>query len=319
MMPMLDMPIEKLGQYKGSSICPPNFETYWNEQKRCADELVVKYQLIKKSFNNPYADYYDLYFRGIDGALIYAKYICPSHGKKVPTVIQFHDYKQSSKGWHYLTRYIGIGYAVLAMDCRGQGGKSEDKGGICGSTVCGHLIAGLEDELDQLYYRKVYLDAYLLSKIAFQLPKTSPSEVTTYGVGQGGALAITTAVLNPSVSKCVAQAPFLADFKRVWEMDLDLEAYEGIRYYFRWFDPMHLKEDMVFTKLGYLDVVNFAPYLKSSLLVGTGLMDRICPPSTQYAIVNQAMCPKKHVVFAKFSHELINAFEDEYLKFLTFD
>ena len=67
-MPMLDMPIEKLEQYKGSSICPLNFETYWNEQKRGADELVLNYQLIKKSFNNSCADYYDLYFRGIDGA-----------------------------------------------------------------------------------------------------------------------------------------------------------------------------------------------------------------------------------------------------------
>ncbi len=318
-MPMLDMPIEKLRQYKGSGIYPADFWSYWTRQRKLADELKLEYELIRKPFENPYANYYDLYFKGIDGARIYAKYICPRHTRRVPTVIQFHDYKQGSKGWHHLTRYIGIDYAVLAMDCRGQGGKSEDKGGVRGSTVCGHLTVGLDDELDQMYYRKVYLDAYLLSKIALELPQTSLNQMITYGVGQGGALAMTTAVLNPVISKCIAHAPFLSDFKRVWEMDLDCEAYEGIRYYFRWVDPMHLNEEMVFRRLAYLDIVNFAPFLKSSLLVGTGLMDRVCPPSTQYAVINQANCPKKHVVFAKFGHELINAFEDEYLNFLKFD
>lgn len=68
-------------------------------------------------------------------------------------------------------------------------------------------------------------------------------------------------------------------------------------------------------KLAYLDIVNFVPLLKSSLLVGTGLMNKICPLSTQYAVVNQAICSKKHIVFAKFGHELINQFKDEYLKF----
>lgn len=317
-MPMLDMPIHELEQYKGSSICPEDFEDYWKHQKLLVNQMELEYELIPHPFNNQHAHYYDLYFKGIDGAKIYAKYIYPSHGKKVPTVLQFHDYKEGSKSWHHLTRYIGIDYAVLAMDCRGQGGRSEDIGCVKGSTVCGHLIAGLDDTLDQMYYRKVYLDAYILSKIAMKLASTDLSKMVTCGVGQGGALAIITAALNHHITKCSAQAPFLSDFKRVWDMDLDVEAYEGIRYYFRWFDPMHRRETEVFMKLSYLDVVNFAPLLKHELLIGTGLMDRVCPPSTQYAVINAATCEKKHLIFAKFGHELINRFEDENLKFIRY-
>jgi len=32
---------------------------------------------------------------------------------------------------------------MAAMDCRGQGGSSEDSGGVKGNTLCGHIIRGL--------------------------------------------------------------------------------------------------------------------------------------------------------------------------------
>lgn len=318
-MPMMDMPIQELKCYLGKGNYPSDFIDYWNRQIARLNERDLEYELVKKEFLNECADYYELYFKGIDGARIHAKYICPKNRQNVPLILQFHDYKQSSKSWYHLTRYIGIGYAVLAMDCRGQGGMSEDLGGVLGTTVCGHLMIGIDDELDQMYYRKVYLDAYLLSKIGSQLPQIDTKKIVSYGQGQGGALAIVVAAMNKEINKCVAKDPFLADFKRVWEMDLDSLMYEGLRYYFRWFDPLHEREDEVFSRLGYLDVVHFAKQLNCKFLLGTGLLDSSCPPSTQYAIFNQAMCNKMHLVFAKFDHELCNRFEDEVLRFIQFE
>ncbi|MGL4338691.1 MAG: acetylxylan esterase, partial [Turicibacter sp.] len=260
--------------------------------------------------------YYDLTFKSFDGAKIYAKYIRPNHERKVPTVIQFHDYKESSKSWFHLTRFIGIDYGVVAMDCRGQGGKSEDIGNSLGSTVCGHLIKGIDGTVDDLYYRKVYLDAYLLSKIVAMLDHTDSTNVMTFGIGQGGALALVVAALNPNIKKCSAKDPFLADFYRVWEMDLDQEFYEGIRYYFKWFDPMHEREMEFFNKLSYVDVVHFAPMLTQEVLLATSLLNRICPPSTQFAVYNHINSQKNQVLFAKHGHELNNAFEFENLKFM---
>lgn len=318
-MPMLDMPIQKLNNYLGKGIYPSDFMDYWDQQVRQLNQMPLVYELVKKEFLNKCADYYDLYFTSLDGARIHAKYICPKNAQKAPLILQFHDYKQGSKSWHHLTRYIGIGYAVLAMDCRGQGGMSEDRGGVLGTTVCGHLMMGIDDELDQMYYRKVYLDAYLLSKIAEKLPEIDEKKIISYGQGQGGALAIVVAALNERIPKCVAKDPFLADFKRVWEMDLDTLMYEGLRYYFRWFDPLHKRKDEVFLRLGYFDVVHFAKQLNCKFLLGTGLLDSACPPSTQYAIFNQATCEKVHLVFAKFGHELCNRFEDEFLRFIQFE
>jgi cephalosporin-C deacetylase len=317
-MPALDMPINEMEQYLGSGIKPKDFDEYWDKQIKEVDEMNLEYIITQKEFNNKKAKYYEIIFKGIDGAKIYAKYICPNHDCKVPTVLEFHDYKQASRGWYHLTRYIALDYAVLAMDCRGQGGKSEDLGGAKGSTVCGHLINGIDDEVDKLYYNKIYLDGYILSKIAEEIPNTDKNKMIAFGKGQGGAIALVTSIFNSNIKKCSLQYPFLSDFKRVWDMDLDIEAYEGIRYYFRWFDPLHIREKEIFEKLGYIDAVNFASKLKCELLVGTGLLDNICPPSTQYAIFNNAKCEKRHVVFPKYGHELINFFEDENLKFIKF-
>lgn len=318
-MPMIDMPIKEMETYLGKSIKPIDFDDFWSKEIEKISEDNLKYKLVKKEFKNKQAEYYEIYFNGIDGARIYAKYICPSIDKNVPTVLEFHDYKEASGGWHrLLTRYVAIGYSVVAMDCRGQGGKSQDIGGVNGSTVCGHVINGLDGELQDMYYRKVYLDAYILSKILEKIKKTDISKMITFGKGQGAALALVVAALNKNIKKCSLQYPFLADFKRVWDMDLDINAYEGIRYYFRWFDPMHLKEKEVFKKLSYIDIVNFSSKLSCELLIGTGVLDTICPPSTQFAVFNNANCEKKHLLFHKYEHEINNFFENENLKFMLF-
>lgn len=317
-MPMMDMPIKEMESYLGSGIKPNDFDDYWNTEINNIDVDNLKYKIIRKEFKNNLAEYYEIYFKGIDGAEVYAKYICPSIDKKAPVVLEFHDYKEASKGWHHLSRYIAIGYSVISMDCRGQGGKSHDIGAVKGSTVCGHVINGLDDDLKQMYYRKVYLDAYILSKIVEQLHKTDLGKMITFGKGQGAALALVVAALNKNIKKCSLQYPFLADFKRVWDMDLDINAYEGIRYYFKWFDPMHIREEEIFMKLAYIDIVNFASKLNCELLVGTGLLDTICPPITQYAVFNNVDCKKKHLVFHKYGHEINNFFENENLKFMSF-
>ena len=102
--------------------------------------------------------------------------------------------------------------------------------------------------MDKMYYTRIYLDGYILSKIAEEIPNTDKNKMIAFGKGQGGAIALVVSVFNRNIKKCSLQYPFLSDFKRVWHMDLDIEAYEGIRYYFRWFDPMHINEEKIFEK-----------------------------------------------------------------------
>lgn len=325
-MPRVDLPIEDLETYMGHSCCPDGFHDYWELQKKMVDKLFetknwkqnISFQMTQKVFQNGYAKYYEISFQSIDGASIYAKYVRPNSDQMVPIVLQFHDYEKASRGWFQLTRFPGIGYAVLAMDCRGQGGNSPDLHTTSGPTCAGYVMKGIGDSIDDMYYRLVYMDALILSKIAERLDGIDKEQMITFGEGQGGAIAAVVAALNSNIKRCAVLNPFLCDFKRVVEMNLDENFYEGIRYYFKWRDPLHETENEVFRKLGFIDVQNFAGMIKAEFLMGTGLLDRCCPPSTQYAFYNKVTTNKHHSVFPKFEHESIFIFEQIYLKFFHY-
>ena len=94
-------------------------------------------------------------------------------------------------------------------------------------------------------------------------------------------------------------------------MDLDKGAYEGLRYYFRKFDPTHTREEEIFTKLGYIDIQHMAKRIKADVTMATGLMDTICPPSTQFAMYNKLTCNKNVVIYPDYGHEDIIDIKDK--------
>ena len=70
------------------------------------------------------------------------------------------------------------------------------------------------------------------------------------GASQGGGIGLATCALNPDlINRAAILYPFLTDFRCVWELNADEVAYEGIRYYSRWFDADGSRVDEVFAKL----------------------------------------------------------------------
>ena len=59
-----------------------------------------------------------------------------------PAVLQFHGYGSNSGDWIDKLPYVAQGMTVAVLDCRGQGGLSEDPGGVPGTTQHGHFIRG---------------------------------------------------------------------------------------------------------------------------------------------------------------------------------
>ena len=99
-------------------------------------------------------------------------------------------------------------------------------------------------------------------------------------------------------------------------MDLAKDAYDELRTYFRQFDPLHKREDEIFTKLGYIDLQHLVKRIRGEVLMGTGLMDTICPPSTQFAAYNKIKAPKEMVIYPDYGHEGLPGFGDMTFKFM---
>ena len=93
-------------------------------------------------------------------------------------------------------------------------------------------------------------------------------------------------------------------------MDLDKNAYKELRDYFRHFDPRHEKEEAIFTRLGYIDVQFLAPRIKGEIRMAVGLLDEICPPSSQFAAYNKISSPKDLIIYPDFGHEGLPGLND---------
>ncbi|HHE71051.1 MAG TPA: acetylxylan esterase, partial [Chloroflexi bacterium] len=187
-------------------------------------------------------------------------------------------------------------------------------------TLRGHIIRGLDDALagrpEKLLYRSIFLDTAQLADIVMSMPEVDADRVGATGGSQGGALTVACMSLEPRIKRAAPVFPFLSDYKRVWEMDQDKDAYAELREYFRRFDPTHEREDEIFTALGYIDVQHLAPRTKAEVLWFTGLMDTICPPSTQFAAYNKLTCPKSMVIYPDFGHEGLPGHQDKIFQFL---
>ena len=318
-MPLVDLPLAELYRYSGRNPCPHDIDSYWDSSLAEMNALDPEVTLAPAQFKSPAADCFDLTFTGTGGARIYAKYLRPKGIKKPsPAILQFHGYSGNSGDWLDKQAYVAAGFCVASMDVRGQGGRSEDTGGIQGNTLRGHIIRGLSDpDPKKLLFRDIFLDTALLAKVVSSFDEVDENRIAAMGGSQGGALTIACAALAADTVKiAVPVFPFLCDYQRVWEMDLAENAYEELKSYFRSFDPMHKREQEIFAKLGYIDLQHMAKRIKSRVLMGCGLMDRICPPSTQFAAYNRISSQKEVAIYPDFGHEGLPGFADRAFEFL---
>ena len=272
---LTDIALNKLKTYRGSSPIPADFDAFWDEGVREMKALDADVQLIPSPFQVPGVQCCDLYFTGVGGARVHAKLARPAAPKgKVPAVLIFHGYTLDSGDWMEKVSFAACGVVAAALDCRGQGGLSEDSGRVKGNTLHGHIIRGLDEEDPRkLYYRQVFLDAAQLAQIVMDLPDVDETRVGAYGGSQGGALAMVCAALEPRLNRTAPMFPFLSDYRFVCGMEAIPEPYEELQEYFRSFDPRHEREDEIFTKLGYIDIQNLAPRIKAEVRMYTALLD----------------------------------------------
>jgi cephalosporin-C deacetylase len=317
-MPVVDLPLEELKGYKGRNPRPADHDEYWSRGLAEMAGVDLKVQLVPHEMNAPFAQCFDLYFTGVRGARIHAKYVQPARSAgRHPAVLLFHGYSMSSGDWSDKLKWAARGFSVAALDCRGQGGLSEDAGGVKGTTLRGQIIRGLDDVPDNLLFRHIFLDAAQLARIVMGLPDVDADRVGATGSSQGGGLTLACAALEPRVRRAFPVYPFLCDYQRVWEMDLAARAYEELAWYFRAFDPRHEREAEVFSRLGYIDVQHLAPRIKAQTRMAVGLMDEVCPPSSQFAAYNRMTCDKSLEIYPDFAHENLPGLDDSIWDFMA--
>jgi cephalosporin-C deacetylase len=316
-----DLSFDELQTYQGSNPRPADHDAYWDGALAEMYALDPQVTLVPAQFQAPEAECFHMYFTGVGGARVHAKLLRPKHASEPhPAVLMFHGYSGNAGDWADKLSYVGQGYTVAALDCRGQGGLSEDRSDVVGNTHRGHIIRGLTDALqgrpEKLLFRQIFLDTAQLARIVMDMPDVDASCVGATGGSQGGALTVACVALEPRIQRAAPIFPFLSDYLRVWKMDQAKDAYEELRTYFRLFDPRHEQEAAVFDRLGYVDIQFLAPRIKAEVMWAIGLMDTICPPSSQFAAYNKITAPKSLVIYPDFGHEELPGVGDKVFEFL---
>ena len=316
-MPTFEMPLDQLRVYMGRNPKPADFDAYWTRALRVLTSTDARAELVPHPSPARFAKCFDLWFTGVANARIHAKYVRPRDNGPHPAVLKFHGYSGNSGDWFDMLPWAAQGMAIAYMDVRGQGGLSEDVGGVTGTTLRGQIVRGLSDHPDKLLFSQIFLDTVQLARVVMSFPEVDAARVGATGASQGGGLTLACAALEPRIARAAPVYPFLCDYQRVWEMDLAVEAYEELTEYFKRFDPTHEREEEIFTRLGYIDVQHFADRINARVQMTTSLMDMICPPSTQFAAYNKIKSEKEMVLYPDFGHEDLPGHKDRVFEFLS--
>ncbi|WP_112241886.1 acetylxylan esterase [Kribbella monticola] len=306
-----EMSSEELTAYQGTNPRPDDFDQFWDKALAELDgtdpETVFE---PATDFPLPFARAEHLYFTGTGGYRVHAKVIRPENPTG-PAVLMFHGYGGEQPKWIDLIPYAASGFTIAALDVREQVAFRTPSQQPNSFSLRNHLVEGLDGGPDSLLYKHVFLDTRRLADIIRGLPEVDAARVATTGWSQGGGLSLVAAALTPEIKYTASVFPFLTDYRRAWDLNLGTDPYGEITTWFRKRDPRHLREDEVFTTLGYIDVQHLAPRIQAEVTLYVGLEDETCPPSTQYAAYNKLTSPKELRLYPDFGHDDLPGAMDE--------
>jgi cephalosporin-C deacetylase-like acetyl esterase len=152
------------------------------------------------------------------------------------------------------------------------------------------------DDPDKSYFLRMFLSCSRAVDYLTSRSDWNKSTMLVQGGSQGGFQGIATAALNPKVTALTVFVPgggnltgFLEDQPNGWPGWVYSKAAGAQR-------------DAMIKTAGYYDTNNFAKRIKCPVLVGTGLIDTISRPETQFTMFNNLSSPKRMVLMPADEH-----------------
>lgn len=290
-----------------------DFDLFWETTLQESDETPLQVELIELAYPIEQIKAFELTYQGFGGTSIKAFYILPKRVKKeLPCLIMIHGYGGNKGSVSNYMKWLIQGYAVLAVDCRGQGSSGEDSLYSSGSTGT-WATQGLLDK-NEFYYRKVYMDCKRAIDFIFTRPEIDISRICLHGASMGGGIALAVSALDDRLKLVVADVPNMCNLELAIQQKFEGSLVSIENYLGRF--PERINQ--VFQTLSYFDNLNFASRIKSKLRVSVAFKDLICPPQSIYGVYNHIQAEKTMVVYPFSGHNTfsISSHIDETITFI---
>jgi cephalosporin-C deacetylase len=266
---------------------PADFESFWSST---LDSYLPKNTapvLVDHSTAMKLVDVKDVTVAGFNGDPIKGWFLTSRMADETsPCIIMYDGYGGGRGLPHEWLFWVNVGYRVLVMDTRGQGGgfrlsDTADGAYPRASQTPGFMTQGVLNK-DDYYYRRVFVDAVAFVNAAKVLPGVNPDRIIVAGGSQGGGISLAAAALSKDVFAAMPDVPFLCNYKKATEM-VDTYPYHEITLFCR---INRDKVDQVFSTLAYFDCMNLVTMAKAPALISIGMHDPVCPPDTIFAMRN---------------------------------
>ena len=203
-----------------------------------------------------------LEFEAIDYSKIFAEIVVKKiDGRGV--ILEFPDYEEAPRGFLGLMNYYALGYNAATLHIRGDRGRSENRQP---ASIYFPFLNNNKDE--ELYYNYVYQDAIDLVDI---LKREFPNlEVNIIAKGQGAALGIVASAVGRKVARLFISNIQNFDFKYIFDNNLDVGVYDGIREYARNYPE---REEYLLMRLREIDVLKYGESVDVKVYFGYSNLD----------------------------------------------
>ncbi len=264
-----------------------DFEAFWLSTLDSFLPKVPNVILVEHPTPMKHVSVKDVTIAGFNGDPIKG-WLLVSHSadEKTPCIILYDGYGGGRGLPHEWLFWVNVGYRVLVMDTRGQGGgfrlsDTPDGAYPRPSQTPGCMTQGVLDK-ESYYYRRVFVDAVAFIQAAATISGVDPDRLIVAGGSQGGGIALAAASLSQAVFAAMPDVPFLCNFKKATEI-VDTYPYHEITQYCR----IHRdKVAQVFETLSYFDAMNLVTMATCPALISIGMHDPVCPPETIFAMRN---------------------------------
>jgi cephalosporin-C deacetylase-like acetyl esterase len=267
-----------------------DFQAFWDRARADLAKVPPEFNVIEKpelSANG--VKVYLVEMRSLGGALVRGWYTVPQGPGPFPAVLQVPGHSSSMGPATWINDF-----AVLALNIRGHGNSKDS----VNPGFPGYLVSGLESE-ETYIYRGAYMDCLRAVDFLASRPEVDKKRIAVEGGSQGGALSFATAALDPRVSLCAPDVPFLSDFRTYFRVT----GWPGFEFKNYCASHPGFTEDAMYGVLSYFDIMNLAPWIKCPVFMGSGLQDRTCPPTINFAAFNKVPGEKEARVYPFGQHE----------------
>lgn len=304
-----------LEAYKPELTRAEDFWDFWQETIKSVNGKNLDPIRIQIEYPSEYVKVYKISYYGYDKTRIWGWMAVPVFTKeeKLPCLIQYHGFTDSCGFPWQLMHWVMMGIAVIAVDCREQGGFTGNCADYITMGQVGNVVTkGLLDKREY-YYRAVYIDCIRALDFAERCPEIDKTKLIVRGTSQGGALAMAVSSLDLRPALAIANVPSNSNIeKRV------IGHYGSFGAVSDYLKRYPYEAERVFHTLSYFDIMNMAEAVRCPVFTSVALEDEVCPAACYYAAYNRISGEKEMVVYPFNGHdgarELHMEREMEYVK-----